>query len=613
MAFDSFSYTTPEKLSVKLTRRRAVPSLAALERLLRAFSPGERLALYLVSAVLGLSTFALLAGLNAAISTNVPARGGSLTEGEVGSVRFINPVLALSQADTDLASLVYSGLMRAMPDGSIAPDLAESYEISQDGTVYTFHLRPDATFHDGSRVTSADVIYTVQATQNIEIKSPRRADWDGVAAAAPDERTVVFTLPHPYAPFLENTTLGILPKSIWQSVQPEEFPFSPANTRPIGSGPFKVGNITTDSTGSITRYELTPFNHFTLGAPHLFHLYFLYYPNEDAMIAAWKSGAIDSMAGISPSNLSALARTDEQIVRATLPRVFGVFFNQSHAPVLADASVREALDAATDREVIVDSILGGYGSALSGPIPSGVTGFIAPARAQPFLAAASSTMRIKPDEKAIAAARAILERGGWEFSEASSTKGSTGLWQKKQGKGKGAQTLSFTLSTADELELVATANALAESWRALGVDVDVRIYPISELNSSVIRPRAYDAILFGEVVGRTLDLFAFWHSSQRNDPGLNLAMYANSKADSLLIQARATKNRAEREKLYERFSEMVKSDTPAIFLYAPDFVYLVPDSLHGVSLGALTTPAERFLNAYQWYIYTERVWSVFAR
>ena len=208
-----------------------MPHAARLESALRRFSPGERLLLYALSAMLAFSALGLLALANSATSVTIPARGGSLTEGLVGPVRFVNPLLALSGPDKDIGALVYSGLMRATPEGKLIPDLAERVEISEDGTVYTFTLRPALTFHDGAPLTSADVLFTIARAQDPEIKSARRADWEGVSAVAPDPRTVVFTLPHAYAPFLENATLGILPKHLWESVSAEEFPFSIDPTR----------------------------------------------------------------------------------------------------------------------------------------------------------------------------------------------------------------------------------------------------------------------------------------------------------------------------------------------------------------------------------------------
>ena len=599
-----FDYNAPpnttQGIKEKLAVKRALWRAGSLEALLRAFSPSERLVLYGLTVLLGLSTLALLAGLNSSVSVTIPTAGGTLIEGEVGSARFINPILTISQPDEDLSKLVYSGLTRTLPSG-VVPDLAESYTISPDGTVYTFVLRPDATFHDGTPVTAADVLFTVASAQNPDIKSPRRADWEGVQASSPDVRTVVFKLAHAYAPFIENTSLGILPKHLWEKVSAEEFPFSPANTHPIGSGPFRIESVSTDTTGSATRYELVPFAKFTLGKPYLERMTFIFYPNQEAMLKALDAKKIDAIAGMTSADIASLQRTDFDVVHVPLPRVFGVFFNQSHAPVLADASVRQALEAAVDKRRIVDSILGGYGVTIDGPIPPGVIATSMPATPIPYNTPARDVSAANASSTNASTARAILTRGGWAFDE------TKGVWMKKKIE------LSFSIATADEPELVATVNALADAWRAVDVKVTVQIYSLSELNTSVIRPRQYDAILFGEVVGRTADLFAFWHSSQRNDPGLNLALYTNARVDSLLTQARTTSDSQEREKLYEQFVAAIAKDDPAVFLYAPEFVYIVPSALHGVALGALTSSAERFLNVYQWYTDTEEVWSIFSK
>ncbi|MEK7133506.1 MAG: peptide ABC transporter substrate-binding protein [Patescibacteria group bacterium] len=591
MDLDSYSDT--------LTKPRTISHLSQLEDLLRALSPGERLVLYTCTILLGVSAVALIIGLNATASVSVPAPGGSFTEGEIGSARFINPTLTLSQPDEDISALVYSGLIRVRPDGAILPDLASDYRISPDGTTYTFTIRPDAVFHDGKPVTAADVLFTIETVQNPAIKSPRRSDWEGVHASSPDPRTVVFTLPHTYAPFIENATLGILPKHIWQNISAEEFPFSPANTHPVGSGPFRVSRTTLDDTGTAVRYDLAPFTKYALGTPYLKRITFIFYPNREEMIAAFEDREIDAMSGIAPDELAHLKRNDFSVAHVALPRVFGVFFNQSHAPVLADAAARQALAAAVDPKQIMETVLQGYGAALRSAIPPGVTGTIVPAVPGEFLPRASGNASTTPDVSRFGAARDILSRGGWTFDEAA------GVWKKKKLE------LSFTLATADEPELVTTANEVAKYWRAAGVKVTIQVYPLSELNTNVIRPRAYDAVLFGEVVGRTADLFAFWHSSQRNDPGLNLAMYANSRVDVLLAEARATIDRKRREKLYDQFNEEIRKDAPAVFLYAPEFIYVVPKFLLGVELGPLTAPSERYLNAHEWYTDTERVWSIF--
>lgn len=595
-----------------LTRERRWRFLDSMEGALHVFGPAERFALYALAGLLGISTFVLVAGVSALVTVTTPSYGGTLLEGVVGSARFINPLLVLSQPDQDIAALVYSGLMRAKPDGSLVPDLAESYAISSDGRTYTFKMRKNAVFHDGVRVTASDVLFTVEGAVNPAINSPRRADWTGVSVSSPDDQTVVFTLPHAYAPFLQNTTLGILPKHLWEKIPPEEFPFSMLNTHPVGSGPYRINRVQSDSSGAASRYDLSAFKNYVLGMPYLKHISFIFYPDTDALIKGLNSHKIDAAAGISSPALSRIKRTDLYSIETPLPRVFGVFFNQSHNPVLAESGVRRALEAALDKNEIVQEVLGGRGRVLDGPIPPEMLKGASLALPHPLGTALRSSGEANAQFES--SARSILTGSGWTYQEAqtgSASRTPGGIWTKSTGKSASPKTLSFTLATADNAELVATGKGLVAAWKKIGVQVDLQIYPLAELNTDVIRPRSYDALLFGEVEGPELDLYAFWHSSQRNDPGLNLALYANPKTDAILAQARATIDDGERAKLYEQFAALLASDNPAIFLYAPNFLYIVPSKLKGVALGSLSTPADRFQSVYEWYTDSQQVWKIF--
>ena len=148
-------------------------------------------------------------------------------------------------------------------------------------------------------VTADDVVFTVQKTQDAALKSPLQANWDGVTVAAIDAHTVQFTLKQPYAPFIENLTMGILPKTLWQNVSDDEFSFSNLNTSPIGSGPFKVGDISRSASGIPSSYDLEPFNKYALGAPYLAGLTLKFYQNENDLVSALKSGDIQAASGIS--------------------------------------------------------------------------------------------------------------------------------------------------------------------------------------------------------------------------------------------------------------------------------------------------------------------------
>lgn len=562
------------------------PRQKGLEPLMRAFTPFQRMMLYGFTILLGLSSFVLLAKANDLASVRVPAPGGSFAEGAVGTPRFVNPLLAFSQTDQDLTTLIYSGLVREQADGTFIPDLAENFDISENGTVYTFRLKKDLAFHDGTPLTADDVLFTIALAQNPEAKSTRRADWEGVTVRAEDASTLVFTLPNAYAPFLENVTVGILPKHLWQNAPVDEFPFSPLNTHPIGSGPYKVKNVTFDETGAPTEYSLASFHDFALAVPNITHITYRIYANTEEQLAAFENGDIDTFLSSSPKQLSADLTDSSSLIPVTLSRVFGVFLNQNHAALLADSSVRAALDAAIDKQGIVNEVLGGYGIPLNGPIPPGLL------RIEATSTATTTAGRVEE-------ARSILTKGGWKFDE------TAGSWTKNKTE------LSLTLATADTEELTATAERIVSAWNAAGIKAKVEIYPLQEFNQSVLRPRAYDAILFGEVVGRSLDLFAFWHSSQRNDPGLNLSLYTNADVDAALTASRAETDPEKRRASYTTILDSIEADVPAAFLYSPQVVYVMPERLQGVSIGTVTNPSERFLDVYRWYRDTERVWDIF--
>jgi peptide/nickel transport system substrate-binding protein len=169
-------------------------------------------------------------------------------------------------------------------------------------------------------------------------------------------------------------------------------------------------------------------------------------------------------------------------------------------------------------------------------------------------------------------------------------------------------TLAFSIYTSNAPELAEVAKLLKQQWEALGVSVTVRVFEAGDLNDNFIRPRKYDALLFGEVLGRNPDLFPFWHSSQRLDPGLNIAMYTNIKADKLLEDARATSDPVQQSTKYQLFQTEIAKDHPAVFLYSPYYLYVLPPSIKGTKFFTITTPSDRFDSVYLWYRYTDRLW-----
>lgn len=563
-----------------------VPGKEKLLRAIESFTLLEKIIFYFFVMVFAGSALYLFVKADDLFTIEIPSSGGEIREGVIGYPRYINPLLPVTDSGRDLTSLIYSGLLKIGPDGSLINDLAKNVAISDDGLTYTVDLKDNIFFQDGVPVTANDVAFTVKKILDPALKSPKAPSWDGVDVNVVSNQEVTFTLKHPYAPFIENLTIGIMPMHIWKDVDSDGFAFSQFNFEPIGSGPYQIKDISRNSAGLPVYYHLVPFGRYALGKPYIDDVYVYFFTDEDKMVNAFENGAITSMNGISPKNIEAVKNSGE-VLETPLPRIFGVFFNQNQSSVLIDKAVRQALAEAVDKNEIIKEVLGGYGNPIASPLPSQI---------------ASVKYSEETADERLQNAKDILTKDGFTLDE-------YGVLAKKVKKT--STELSFSISTANSPDLKQTAELIKNTWQKLGVKVDVKVFDIADLQQNVIRPRKYDALLFGEVIGRDLDLYAFWHSSERNDPGLNLAMYANSKVDKLLEQARVEDNYDKRVSLLQGAEKMITDDVPATFLYSPNFIYIIPKDLEGVKLSDITSASERFSNISTWYTDTEKVWTIF--
>lgn len=562
---------------------------------IRNFTSTEKVIFGFFVALATVSAVTMAFKVNSHFLTEIPGEGGTLREGVVGLPHTINPVLAVTDADRDLTALVYSGLMR-YKHGKIVPDLAQSFEISADGLIYTFKLKPNLKFQDGEPLTTEDIAFTIQKIQDPAIKSPRASDWKDVKIITTSPEEIQFVLKKAYGPFINNTTVGIIPKHIWSSVRNEQFVFDGNNITPIGSGPYFESAITKDSKNIPIEYHLKTWNGYYGNKPHISSIIFTFFSDDEQALNAFKNGSIDGLSSVSTSQAAEIARSDDnkRIITAPLPRIFAIFFNTNQNPVLAEKSVRTALDMTVDRDLIVKNILNGYGSAINGPLP---TNRLEPKTSEMASTSASTT--------AISSAQALLEKNGWK-------KNASGIYEKKIDK-SGTKTLSLDIYTADIPDLKQTSDIVKKAWTALGAEVNVKIFDSSDLYQNIVRTRKYDALLFGELIGKDNDIYAFWHSSQRTSPGLNVAMYTNSKVDKLLEDLRTTSDPTARENKYIELDGQIREDLPAIFLYSPDFLYIVPKKIFGVSVSNVSLPSDRWNDVGEWYITTEKVWNIFAK
>lgn len=511
----------------------------------------------------------------------VADRGGSFIEGLVGEPHHINPLLSqANDVDRDLVSLVYSGLLTYSEDGTLVPDLAKSYEISSDGLNYTVYMREDALWHDGKLVTADDIVFTIQTAKNADYGSLQRINWTGVDVEKIDTYAVMFKLKNKYAQFLNNLTLKILPKHIWQDVKPINFAFSDFNTRPLGSGPYKFSKLQKDNNGKIFLYEFKAFDQYYGGRPNINTISIKLYDSEDEMITAYNQNEIDNLGIISANKLGDIRfkqRLDIQQLK--MPRYFALFYNQNQSSALADKNIRLALAHATDREKIVQELFDGYATLVDSPMVNNVLDF------------GEDIKKYQYDPEL---AKDILEKSGWGNPD------ENGILTK------GNQKLSFKLTTSVWPELTGVASFIENEWKKIGVEVVTEILNTPELQQS-IKDRNYQILLFGEILNVDPDPFTFWHSSGKRDPGLNLALYENKTADVILEEARQTLNPIERKKLYNDFQKIVVEDTPAMFLYSTYYLYGLSNDIKGYDNRVIAVPSGRFSNIQNWYINTKRV------
>ncbi|MCA9356784.1 ABC transporter substrate-binding protein, partial [Candidatus Kaiserbacteria bacterium] len=314
------------KISIKPSRRLLDRFLSLIESV-----PGsDKLILRLAFFAVVSSVIWLLFTINQQYSEQTAVRGGSITEGIIGTPRFVNPALAITRADQDVTALVYSGLMKIDSEGNLVNDLAESITTSDDGLTYNIVLRQDVSFHDGTPLTAKDVIFTIQLIQNPDLKSPLRGNWSDVTLEEVGEYELNIVLKEPYAPFIENFTLGIMPAHSWSSLPVEQLPFSQLNTEPIGSGSFAITKTEHNTSGLIKNYTLTAYRK-NNSNPKIDTLELDFYQNEDDLITAVQNKMVDATAYISAERVSELDIKNFQLINEPLPRTFGIFFNQNRS------------------------------------------------------------------------------------------------------------------------------------------------------------------------------------------------------------------------------------------------------------------------------------------
>ena len=534
-------------------------------------------------ALVGIAFLSVVLG-SLALSTTFEERpdyGGTYTEGIAGRPNAINPIFSqYNDVDRDLASLIFTGLTRADENGRLQPDLASQWTISPNGLIITFTLRTDDYWQDGVRLTADDVLFTIHALQDPAYKGPPDlgAFWRTVAATELDAATVRFQLTQTYAPFMDYTTIGILPAHLLKDVPPAEIFQNQFNRHPVGTGPFQL----TELTANYAFLDVNP--HFYGRRPYLSRIEFKFYPDYESVFAAYNREEIEGISRILPADLSKAGNLNNlKLYNSRLAGYSLVLLNLSKAP-FQDKAVRQALLYAIDRQHLISGILQGQALLAVSPIEPGTWAFDSALNPYPFDAAKATS---------------LLDTAGWKDSNGDGT------------REKAQQTLAFTLITPDDPTHVAVANEIVKSWQAIGVKAAVQAVPASLLVQNILRPRQFDAVLYDwRTLSNDPDQYENWHQMQipsGNGLGQNYGGLDDRDISVALESARATNDQAKRTELYTQFQELFMDRVPGLLLYYPVYTFGVDSVVHGVQLAPMLVPSDRFRNVSQWYLKTQRV------
>lgn len=525
--------------------------------ILYTLSKKERIALMLALILFFTASVAKAVVVVREHSTFTPVAGGSYREGVVGQPHALNPIISGNTIDQDISALIYGRL----------GTLASVIEVEEDGRVYVVKLHEGLVWDDGKPLTSDDIVFTVKTIQNPEVRSPLYKNWRGIIVERVSELQVRFSLPSPYVFFMENIVkLSPIPQHIFGIIPASNMRLSSYNFEPVGSGPYRFKTFTKKRDGFITEYRFTANKRFAGEPPFIQDFQFKFYENENDLFRAFKMRDIDGFGILSLVNEAVYKLPRAIIAKIPMPRYYAVFFNPKATSILKEQTFREALTLAIDKNMLVQKVLRGEGIAINGPFYND-----------------KKDIYIGPDKERAAA---MIE----EMKD-------------------GAEALVIKLIVPNVTFVERVAEFVEQEWKSVGIDeVEIVALGTDDFFNAVLRERNYEAVVFGNILEHPLDLFPFWHSSERFYPGLNLSFYADDKVDTALENIRQAEDEAERRQEFENAAERIQESAPAAFLFSLPYVYVYNERLYGTDFeNTLVVPSDRFQNIGSWYVTRARI------
>lgn len=515
------------------------------------------------------------------VSTPSPITGGIYTEALIGEFMRLNPFLDIyNQSDHAVDQLLFNGLVRFDSKGIPQTDLAESWGVSKNGTVYNFSLRSDVYWHDGEVFDSSDVMFTIGLLQSDHglIPEDLRNFWSEVEVVALSDSQLQFLLPEPFAPFLDYLSFGILPEHLLGGLTLEEMIDHPFNLAPVGTGPFRFQRLLVEN-DRIVGVVVEAFEEYYLDRPYLDEIVFRFYPTSEDALTAYQSGEVEGIGDVEDSILSdILAEPDLAIYTAREPLLTMVYLNLNNPEVgfLQNPDFRRAMMASINRDLIIENVYHGQAVPANGPIIPGTWAYYND-----------------------------LEKITYDMIEAERLFEATGVTYDADGKvylTEDDLEVAITLLHPDTAEHTAIAQQIQSDWGALGILVELEAKPYDEVLSD-LEARDYQTALVDINLTNSPDPdpYPFWGQAQMKS-GQNYAEWDNRSASEYLEQARMTVDMGERERLYRNFQVLFMRELPSLPLFYPVFTYAITDDIKGVNMGPVFDPADRFNSVNSWYI-----------
>ncbi len=471
-------------------------------------------------------TLIFIASLGYSCTPSPQAERNHLIVGIAANPTNLDPRRATDAASARVTQIVFNGLLRKDSQSKLAPDLAERWEQPDDKT-YIFHLRHNVKFHDGSTLTARDVKYTFASIMDEAYKSPRRSSFKEVDSIdIIDDYTIKFTLKKPFAPFLINMTMGIVPEHTAES-QKDKFSYNPC-----GTGPFRFISWQADE-----RLQFTAFADYYEGAPKLKKITYKIIPEDSLRLLELEKGSIHLIQNSIPPDLLPRCRQNPNLkVITSAGTTFAYAGFNFTDPILRIKKVRLALALAIDRQSIIKHILGNLAAPARSLLPKGHWAY-------------------EPEaidyEYNLKKARRLLDEAGFRLPDTDTE----------------AYRFKLTYKTSQNEQSRRVAEVLQRQWQKLGIKVEIKSHEwgtfFSDINSGNFQLYTLQWVGVTEP-----DIYYYiFHSSSMSPAGANRGKYINPKLDALLEQGRNTLDTEKRKAIYSKVQRMLSEELPYINLW----------------------------------------------